>query len=111
MRDKTNATRLGRPAKPPAKPLVKGIRPGLFYGICAALFATNILTLVGFLFKPAGRGPFPLVIWNHGSEPNPGGGPQFDSVAQLDPRMGKSEARSSCHSQTRPLKQSPGAFG
>ena len=52
MRDKTNATRLGRPAKPPAKPLVKGIRPGLFYGICAALFATNILTLVGFLLSP-----------------------------------------------------------
>jgi murein DD-endopeptidase MepM/ murein hydrolase activator NlpD len=52
VRDKTNATRLGRPAKPRAKPLVKGIRPGLFYGIFAALFATNILTLVGFLLSP-----------------------------------------------------------
>ena len=46
-------------------------------------FKSGELTLVGYLFKPNGRGPFPLVVWNHGSEPNPGGGPQFDSVAAI----------------------------
>ena len=46
-------------------------------------FTSDGLTLVGFVFKPAGTGPFPSVIWNHGSEPNPAGGPQFDSVASI----------------------------
>lgn len=41
------------------------------------------VTLVGFVFKPAGKGPFPTIIWNHGSEPNPGAGTQFDSVAAV----------------------------
>jgi dienelactone hydrolase len=31
------------------------------------------LTLGGLLWKPAGNGPFPAVIWNHGSEKLPGG--------------------------------------
>ena len=46
-------------------------------------FRSGSLTLVGFLFKPAGNGPFPAVIWNHGSEKNPGTSPQFDSVAAI----------------------------
>lgn len=46
-------------------------------------FKNGSLTLVGYLFKPSGTGPFPAVLWNHGSEPNPGGGPQFDSVAAV----------------------------
>ena len=46
-------------------------------------FRSGELTLVGFLFRPAGVGPFPALVWNHGSEPNPGGGPQFDSVAAI----------------------------
>jgi dienelactone hydrolase len=46
-------------------------------------YQNGALTLVGFLYKPNGPGPFPTVIWNHGSEPNPGGGPQFDSVAAV----------------------------
>lgn len=28
-------------------------------------------------------GPFPALIWNHGSEKAPGVGPQFDSVASI----------------------------
>ena len=28
-------------------------------------------SLPGYLYKPAGVGPFPAVIWNHGSERNP----------------------------------------
>lgn len=46
-------------------------------------FKSGSLTLVGYLFKPQGDGPFPAIIWNHGSEPSPGRGPQFDSVAAV----------------------------
>jgi dienelactone hydrolase len=46
-------------------------------------YANGALTLVGYIYKPDGPGPFPTVVWNHGSEPNPGGGPQFDSVAAI----------------------------
>lgn len=41
------------------------------------------LALVGFSYHPDGNGPFPTVIWNHGSEKNPAGGPQFDSIANV----------------------------
>ena len=46
-------------------------------------FKSGTLTLVGFVYHPDGAGPFPTVVWNHGSEKNPGGGPQFDSVAKV----------------------------
>ncbi len=46
-------------------------------------FASGALSLAGYLFKPDGPGPFPAVLWNHGSEPDPGAGPQFDSVAAI----------------------------
>src|SRR5436190_21470274 len=46
-------------------------------------FKSHGLTLTGFLFRPEGRGPFPAIVWNHGSEKNPGGGPQFDTVARI----------------------------
>jgi dienelactone hydrolase len=46
-------------------------------------FKSGDLTLAGYLFKPPGDGPFPTVLWNHGSEPDPGHGPQFDSVAAV----------------------------
>src|SRR5262245_56827010 len=46
-------------------------------------FKSGALTLVGYLYKPEGPGPFPAVLWNHGSERNPGGGPQFDTVASI----------------------------
>jgi carboxymethylenebutenolidase len=45
------------------------------------LFKNGPLVLEGFLFKPQGTGPFPAVVWNHGSEKNPGASLQFDSVA------------------------------
>jgi dienelactone hydrolase len=62
-----------QPAAPPAPAISKQ----------RVTFKSGDLTLVGFLFRPAGPGPFPAVVWNHGSEPNPGGGPQFDSVAAI----------------------------
>jgi dienelactone hydrolase len=47
------------------------------------IFRSSDLTLVGYLYRPSGDGPFPAVVWNHGSEANPAGGPQFDSVASI----------------------------
>ena len=46
-------------------------------------FKSHDLTLAGFLFKPKGSGPFPAIVWNHGSEKAPDGGPQFDTVAKV----------------------------
>ncbi len=39
------------------------------------VFQSGRLQLHGFLSKPAGDGPFPAVIWNHGSEKSPGSQP------------------------------------
>lgn len=36
------------------------------------IFPSGNLELHGFLWKPAGNGPFPAVLWNHGSERLPG---------------------------------------
>src|SRR5271157_2024231 len=38
-------------------------------------FQSGRLRLHGFLWKPAGDGPFPAVLWNHGSEKLPGSQP------------------------------------
>lgn len=45
-------------------------------------FRSDNLTLAGVLFKPEGGGPFPGLIWNHGSEREPDRG-QFDAVAAI----------------------------
>ena len=44
-------------------------------------FTSDGNTLVGYLFKPEGNGPFPAVIWNHGSEKNPAPERQFRGAA------------------------------
>lgn len=46
-------------------------------------FKSANFTLVGFLYKPDGAGPFPGLIWNHGSEKDPASKPQFDAVASV----------------------------
>ena len=46
-------------------------------------FQSGNLTLVGFLFKPNKPGPFPALVWNHGSERDPSSAPQFDAVAAV----------------------------
>src|SRR5690242_2316412 len=46
-------------------------------------FQSGRSALSGALYKPAGNGPFPAVIWNHGSEKAPDAGPQFDTVASI----------------------------
>ncbi|MGB0085498.1 MAG: prolyl oligopeptidase family serine peptidase [Rhodomicrobiaceae bacterium] len=43
-------------------------------------FHSGELDLKGFLWKPAGDGPFPAILWNHGSEKRPGAA---DPVAQF----------------------------
>jgi carboxymethylenebutenolidase len=40
-------------------------------------FPSGDLTLRGFLYKPEGAGPFPAIIWNHGSEKLPGQQPEL----------------------------------
>jgi dipeptidyl aminopeptidase/acylaminoacyl peptidase len=35
-------------------------------------FASGSLTLHGFLYRPSGTGPFPAIVFNHGSEQLPG---------------------------------------
>src|ERR1044072_2624982 len=42
------------------------VRPDLI------VFKSGDLNLQGFLWRPSGDGPFPAVLWNHGSEKNPG---------------------------------------
>ena len=41
------------------------------------VFPSASLELHGFLWKPAGSGPFPAVLWNHGSEKRPGSQPDL----------------------------------
>lgn len=40
-------------------------------------FPSGKLQLHGFLWKPNGPGPFPAVLWNHGSEKYPGSEPEL----------------------------------
>src|SRR5437588_9428776 len=35
-------------------------------------YPSGRLKLPGFLYRPPGNGPFPAVMWNHGSEKMPG---------------------------------------
>jgi dienelactone hydrolase len=42
-------------------------------------FRSGSLTLHGFLHRPPGPGPFPAIVYNHGSEPLPG--PKPDQAA------------------------------
>lgn len=47
-------------------------------------FKSGELVLEGFLYKPGGPGPFPALVWNHGSEPNPAPpNPEFPSIASV----------------------------
>lgn len=42
-------------------------------------FSSSGATLYGFLYVPEGKGPFPAVLWNHGSERRPGWQPELAS--------------------------------
>lgn len=47
-------------------------------------FKVGDLVLEGFLYKPGGQGPFPALVWNHGSEqfPEPPN-PEFPGIASV----------------------------
>jgi dienelactone hydrolase len=71
------------------KPLSFVFLPALLFFLHATLFAqsppsprevtfsSSGLVLHGFLYKPEGQGPFPAVLWNHGSEKRPGWLPEL----------------------------------
>lgn len=40
-------------------------------------FQSGEFTLKGYVYKPQGAGPFPAMIWNHGSEKEPGAQPEL----------------------------------
>jgi dienelactone hydrolase len=40
-------------------------------------FPSGRLELHGFVFRPEGAGPFPAILYNHGSEPRPGSKPEL----------------------------------
>ena len=44
-------------------------------------FSSGPLKLGGFVAKPAGKGPFPAVVWNHGSGSNPN--PRISRIASF----------------------------
>jgi len=46
-------------------------------------FTSDGLSLQGYLYKPEGNGPFPAIIWNHGSEQSSNQNSEFDAVAQI----------------------------
>ena len=40
-------------------------------------FKSGSMNLFGWVYKPEGKGPFPVIIWNHGSEQDPSLQPQL----------------------------------
>jgi carboxymethylenebutenolidase len=40
-------------------------------------FPSNGLTLRGWIYRPAGNGPFPAIVWNHGAEKTPSARPEL----------------------------------
>src|SRR5262245_27795975 len=81
---------------PPARRVCARMRPALIVALVVSgaataqpapfnkqrvTFRNGGLRLTGYLYKPDGRGPFPTLVWNHGSEQDPGGRAQIDSVA------------------------------
>src|SRR6266540_3375655 len=59
-------------AHPPAPQLAPGQAMG-----DEVSFSNGAIALKGFLYKPTGNGPFPALIWNHGSEKTPGWQPEL----------------------------------
>jgi dienelactone hydrolase len=89
-----------------AKPPHKNDLPGQGTGPEApklVSFPSGDLTLRGFLYKPEGEGPFPAIIWNHGSEKLPG---QQPDLARFYTKQGFVFFAPHRHGQGR----SPGAY-
>jgi carboxymethylenebutenolidase len=59
-----------------AHPRRPALAPGQAKGELVS-FRSGELTLKGYLYKPQGDGPFPAMLWNHGSEKEPGFQPEL----------------------------------
>jgi carboxymethylenebutenolidase len=59
-------------AHPPRPAFAPGQEPGE-----TVTYQSGKFTLKGTIYKPKGAGPFPAVLWNHGSEKNPGPQPEL----------------------------------
>jgi carboxymethylenebutenolidase len=59
-----------------AHPRRPALAPGQAMGELVS-FPSGEFTLKGYLYKPQGSGPFPAMIWNHGSEKEPGFQPEL----------------------------------
>jgi carboxymethylenebutenolidase len=59
-----------------AHPKSPALAPGQAIGDEVS-FQSSGMTLKGFLYKPHGAGPFPAILWNHGSEKLPGWQPEL----------------------------------
>ncbi len=53
-------------------PLPVQAQPAETGGPHEVAFESGSLSLRGFIYRPDGPGPFPVVLWNHGSERRPG---------------------------------------
>src|SRR5438552_2915488 len=53
-------------------------------------YKSGIWTFTGYIYKPAGKGPFPVVVWNHGHGTRliKNGTAQFDEISKLYTRDG-----------------------
>ena len=61
-----------------AEPLTEPLRTAIADPLPQLVsFPSGDLALHGFLYLPAGEGPFPAMIWNHGSEKLPGSRPEL----------------------------------
>jgi Dipeptidyl aminopeptidases/acylaminoacyl-peptidases len=45
-------------------------------------FTNEGLTLEGYVYRPSGSGPYPAIVWNHGSEADPYSNEQFLAMAE-----------------------------
>ena len=57
--------------------------PGLLFGADIIAFPSGELTLHGVLYKPEGTGPFPAVVYNHGSAPGMASKQAFDALGPV----------------------------
>lgn len=65
------------PQHPPPQPAAPVARPAQ---PAEVTFNSGNLKLHGFIYQPAGAGPFPAVLWNHGSERLPGWLPELGDL-------------------------------
>ncbi len=59
------------------------LSPALSAGGAVVSFASGQLTLYGVLYKPDGKGPFPAVLYNHGSAPGMLNNQAFDALGPV----------------------------